>query len=84
MTGFPSWRYGPNGEEIICDSAEDVPEGFVDHPCKLKPKGGDLSAAIEVIQEAATDLAKFDHDGDGKPGGSKPRRKKAVSNGPRF
>lgn len=51
-------------------------EGWVEHPCKCKPKGGDLSAAIEVIADAAADLAKFDHDGDGKPGGSRKKVKR--------
>lgn len=56
---FPSWRFGPGGKSAVFDRAEDVPEGWADHPAKVKP----------------TDP--FDHDGDGKPGGSRPRRKRA-------
>lgn len=74
---FPSWRYGPDGAAEIFERAEDVPAGWVDHPCKCaKPKGGDPSAA--TITDAA--FSAFDHDGDGKPGGSKRKTaRKAVS-----
>lgn len=34
---FPSWRYGPNGESRICQSPDDVPEGWEDHPSKVVP-----------------------------------------------
>ena len=55
--GFPSFRYGPDGQAQVFEREEDVPPGWEDHPSKVK----------------ASDP--FDHDGDGKPGGSKPRRK---------
>lgn len=29
---FPSWRYGPDGEAKVCEDADDVPEGWADHP----------------------------------------------------
>lgn len=29
---FPSWRYGPGGEARVFDRADDVPEGWEDHP----------------------------------------------------
>jgi hypothetical protein len=32
---FPSWRYGPDGQAMICQSAADVPEGWSDHPSKV-------------------------------------------------
>lgn len=67
---FPSWRYGPDGASAVFEREEDVPAGWADHPCKVK--GGDPPAEAE---EAKAELAKFDHDGDGKVGGSKPRRK---------
>lgn len=31
-----SFRYGPDGQAQIFDSAEDVPEGWEDHPSKVK------------------------------------------------
>lgn len=78
---MPSWFYGPNDEAGVFDAC---PEGWADHPCKcLKPKGGDLSAVVEAVEQMAADVSAFDHDGDGRPGGSKPRRKKAVRNDPR-
>lgn len=29
---WPSWRYGPNGESGIFNSAAEVPKGWQDHP----------------------------------------------------
>lgn len=74
---WPSCKYGPDGQAAVFACAEDVPAGWVDHPslCQRKPKGGDLSTAIEAIEDAAAQIAKFDHDGDGHIGGSKPRKK---------
>lgn len=34
---YPRWFYGPNNEAKVCDAADDVPEGWVDHPSKLAP-----------------------------------------------
>jgi hypothetical protein len=51
---FPAWRYGPKGEAEVFQSEADVPKGWVDHPSKVK----------------AAPIEKFDHNGDGKPGGS--------------
>lgn len=33
---FPSWRYGPDGEAAVFNSADDVPKGWKDHPPKPK------------------------------------------------
>lgn len=33
---FPGWYYGPNGESQIFNSIEEVPEGWEDHPSKVK------------------------------------------------
>lgn len=41
---FPSWRYGPNGESQICQSADDVPEGWEDHPAKVVEEEGEPEA----------------------------------------
>lgn len=32
---WPAWFYGPNNQAQIFNKAEDVPEGWVDHPRKL-------------------------------------------------
>lgn len=53
---FPSWRYGPADQAEIFETADAVPEGWEDHPEKVK-------------------VHPLDHDGDGKPGGTKPRVK---------
>jgi hypothetical protein len=34
---WPSWRYGPDGEAAIFTRAEDVPDGWYDHPKKHEP-----------------------------------------------
>lgn len=33
---YPSWRYGPAGESMICYTAEQVPAGWHDTPDKHK------------------------------------------------
>ena len=35
---FPAWFYGPDGQSAICESADDVPKGWADHPGKAKAK----------------------------------------------
>jgi hypothetical protein len=32
---WPSWRYGPDGQEAIFQSEDEVPEGWEDHPSKI-------------------------------------------------
>jgi hypothetical protein len=49
--GFPAWRYGPNGEESVFTTPDQVPKGWKEAPFASAPTA-------------------FDHDGDGKPGGS--------------
>jgi len=29
---WPSWRYGPNGQSMICQGPKDVPKGWKDTP----------------------------------------------------
>ena len=60
---WPSWRYGPDGQEQIFQSAEEVPEGWVDHPNKLgKPESAPAPEAGSVGEREAkiADLVK-DH-----------------------
>ena len=54
--GFPAWRYGPDSQESIFTTPEQVPEGWADHPSAFAPKEAPVNA--------------LDHDGDGKPGGA--------------
>lgn len=63
--GWPSCRYGPGDQSAIFECEEDVPAGWADHPSKVGAFNG-------------ADPAKFDHDGDGQPGGSKPRRTRKL------
>lgn len=64
---FPAWFYGPDGEAAVFDSADDVPKGWADHP-------GNAKAAV-----AEPKADPFDHDEDGKPGGSKPKTRRKVN-----
>lgn len=32
---WPAWRYGPGGKSDVFKSADDVPEGWADHPSKV-------------------------------------------------
>jgi hypothetical protein len=32
---FPAWYYGPEGQSDVFERAEDVPEGWQDHPSKV-------------------------------------------------
>jgi hypothetical protein len=63
---FPGWRFGPNGECELFQRAEDVPDGWTrEHPANRAEPAG------------AARGDPFDHDGDGKPGGSLPGRRGA-------
>jgi hypothetical protein len=35
MNDFPAWYYGPEGQQQVFQRAEDVPEGWQDHPSKV-------------------------------------------------
>ena len=104
--GFPACRYGPDGQSMICNSKADVPEGWVDHPSKVKgapdpsldtsEKRRSRPELIKLLRQRGIDFKPnagaaeldallaaaeaeddpFDHDGDGKPGGSKPKARK--------
>ena len=40
--GWPSWRYGPNGEAAIFQDEADVPKGWKDTQPKPKDEAIDL------------------------------------------
>lgn len=59
---WPKWLYRPDGTGEIFQRPEDVPAGdWAETPNRFN----------------GADLTKFDGDGDGKPGGSRPGRRKA-------
>ena len=48
---FPSFRYGPGGAAQIFQRAEDVPEGWFDHPSLVPDEPGNAES-LEGINEA--------------------------------
>lgn len=46
--GFPSVRYGPDGQSVVCQSKADVPAGFKDHPSKV---AGAPDPSLEVSEK---------------------------------
>lgn len=62
---WPAWFNSPDGDEAaIFSSAEDVPDGWT-------------SGAEKLIAEIEPEPDPLDHDGDGRKGGSKPRKNAA-------
>ncbi len=52
-TGWPAWRYGPNGEAEVFATEADVPEGWVDHMSKVgKPV---VNATEPTVNDNPTD-----------------------------
>ena len=35
---WPAWWFGPNGEQLPFEKAEDVPQGWQDHPSKFQKR----------------------------------------------
>lgn len=73
--GFPSWRYGPEGEADIFFRSADVPKGWKDAPFTKLADDEPKEPKSELREQLKASVAAFDHDGDGKPGGSKPKAK---------
>jgi hypothetical protein len=50
MNDFPAWYYGPEGQQQVFQRAEDVPEGWQDHPSKVitPAKTGDQSNTLDA------------------------------------
>lgn len=56
---WPAWRYSATGEAQIFKSAEDVPEGWEDHPAKFKPEAvAERRARAASLEEREADLAR--------------------------
>lgn len=49
---WPSWRYGPNGEADIFNSAAEVPSGWKKHPSHFE-KGADETEVKDKTPRAA-------------------------------
>ena len=81
---WPSFRYGPNGEAQIFDRAEDVPEGWEDHPSKFAkaeseavvsdPPGNSSTGDVAAAPVSASDKPKRGK-GKGKGKGKKAEKK---------
>ena len=60
-------------------SDPDLIERLSKNPEFQKMHGVTQTSVDKSVKDAKAELAKFDHDGDGKAGGSKPKRKKAPA-----
>lgn len=65
-TSWPAWYYGPNNQAEIFQNADEVPEGWADHPSKVggaaeEPEGEeDEEGEDELTAEAVADAFKQD------------------------
>jgi hypothetical protein len=55
--GFPSFRYGPDGQSAVFHSEKDVPDGWFDHPSKVKG-APDPSAAVSERRPGKAEMMK--------------------------
>lgn len=55
--GFPSFRYGPDGQSAIFNSADDVPKDWFDHPSKV-PGAPDPSEAVSARRPGKAEIMK--------------------------
>lgn len=67
---FPQWWSPPDGDPVSILEAALVPEGWV-------RRHGHYNTQIgQFVEDEPAPADPFDHDGDGKPGGSKPKAKR--------
>lgn len=52
---WPAYRFGPDGQGVVFQSAADVPAGWADHPSKSNP---DAVAANASLEERAADVVR--------------------------
>jgi hypothetical protein len=71
------WREFPAGMELPPDPASQAPQ---EAPAPAKPKRSRPAKAKPAVPPA---FAKFDHDGDGHPGGSLPKAKRKPKKAPK-
>jgi hypothetical protein len=77
---FPQWWSDPDGDPRLFNEGEPIPEGWVRRYGRYDVQIGQFVADPDEPPIASEDDGgrnPFDHDGDGKPGGSKPRKRKA-------
>jgi hypothetical protein len=58
---FPSWRYGPGGASKVFEEGEKIPDGWEDHPDKVKepkPRAAAKSTGGKGGKDAAKDAKK--------------------------
>lgn len=51
---WPSWFYGPNDKSEVFESADQVPEGWQDHPSKVEQKAVAKPAPTPPVTPPAT------------------------------
>lgn len=54
--GWPSWRYGPDGQSQVFQSEDEVPDGWEDHPSKV----GKESSSSSGTEFAASGVSEDD------------------------
>lgn len=54
MNDFPAWYYGPEGQQQVFQRAEDVPEGWQDHPSKVITPAKTGGKAVETGDQSNT------------------------------
>lgn len=59
------WAYGPNGQAQIFDHAEQIPEGWEDHPSKVEKPKREPRPAPTTPRRRAGNSAASDHTGRG-------------------
>lgn len=57
--GFPSWRYGPNGAADVFQSADDVPDGWQDHPSLVPDEPGNAEGLTGINEARKLYFDKF-------------------------
>lgn len=66
-TEFPKWFYGPKGAAEVFESAEEVPEGWVEHPSKLDGAPQDPAPIQTPQAPAGASVDVFELDDSGTP-----------------
>lgn len=50
---FPSYRYGPDGQSAVFNSAAEVPKGWEDHPSKVEAAAAPAPKAPAPVEQPA-------------------------------
>jgi hypothetical protein len=57
--GFPSFRYGPDGQSGVFQSAKDVPTGWKDHPSKVPGAPDPSKLEAEPKRPSRAEMIKY-------------------------